>query len=278
MVNLSRNDKETLMILGWLDQLFRYCPIDSDYFAAIRRSMLGDLYVQFSEYYENCHGWNLLVSDRDLRKTLRYTFTREVLRKAGGLPKEPATLAKYANYAGAANYLYLEPGPCSTVPRNTRNTGDYTPGGDDVCINVMAARRRLGFGRRSRKIKDNQLVGVVYLIGHEVKKLDYGLVEGNIKDNQFVIQRANEVPLYLATDTIDIRERWIEIIQKSDIRCFYTRNKKNLLLPPSEIAFPDCFGYLVKLGNQWKSRSRRYCVLKDASLFFYHDIKSDNAF
>lgn len=46
---------------------------------------------------------------------------------------------------------------------------------------------------------------------------------------------------------------------------------------PAAIAMPDCFGFLYKLGARWHQWKRRYCVLKDASLFLYHDTEAQLA-
>jgi hypothetical protein len=47
---------------------------------------------------------------------------------------------------------------------------------------------------------------------------------------------------------------------------------------------PDCFGYLSKQQEHARKTSsptgwsRRYCVLKDAALYFYDDANADKAF
>lgn len=54
-------------------------------------------------------------------------------------------------------------------------------------------------------------------------------------------------------------------------------------MPPCTIQRPDCFGYLSKqagsqsreFGSSW---SRRYCVLKDAVIYFYDDANAERAF
>jgi hypothetical protein len=54
-------------------------------------------------------------------------------------------------------------------------------------------------------------------------------------------------------------------------------SNRNLKLAASAVQQPDCFGYLMKLGHKWKAWKRRYCVLKDACLYFYQDGSSDGA-
>ncbi|CAH1984285.1 unnamed protein product [Acanthoscelides obtectus] len=129
---------------------------------------------------------------------------------------------------------------------------------------------------------DKQPVGVVMLFDQEVRKVDDD--EGGLsKPYRFIIRRPDAVPLQLAADTSNAQERWIDVICKAVnesqiVDDFLEQTKRNLLLPPNAIHQSDCFGYLVKLGNQWKSASRRYCVLKDACLYFYHDANAKSAF
>ena len=51
-----------------------------------------------------------------------------------------------------------------------------------------------------------------------------------------------------------------------------------LSAPPTKIPQPDCAGTLSTLthhrGKTWK---RRFCILKDACLYFYSDINADYA-
>lgn len=51
----------------------------------------------------------------------------------------------------------------------------------------------------------------------------------------------------------------------------------NVGLPALSIKDPDCHGYLTKLGNHIKTWKRRYCVLKDACLYYYFSSSSATA-
>lgn len=112
--------------------------------------------------------------------------------------------------------------------------------------------------------------------------------DGVSKPYRFVIFKSDKsdnitVPLRLAADNSSAQSRWIEVINRAINDCqtgdeFLDTVKKNLTLPPNAIASPDCFGYLVKLGTQWKSWSKRYCVLKDSVLYFYQDASAKSAF
>ena len=39
--------------------------------------------------------------------------------------------------------------------------------------------------------------------------------------------------------------------------------------PPEAIFNPDCSGHLGKLGRRLKTWTRRFCVLKDACIYFF---------
>ncbi|ELT89405.1 hypothetical protein CAPTEDRAFT_139153, partial [Capitella teleta] len=51
----------------------------------------------------------------------------------------------------------------------------------------------------------------------------------------------------------------------------------NVGLPALSIKSPDCHGYLTKIGNSYKTWKRRYCVLKDACLYYYVDSTASTA-
>lgn len=121
------------------------------------------------------------------------------------------------------------------------------------------------------------------LFGHEVKHQSDD-EDGFSKAYRFVLRKPDSVPLYLAADNASAMSRWTEVIsaaihdsQKVE-DAFLEETKRNLLLSPNAVPDPDCFGYLVKLGTQWKAWSKRYCVLKDACLYFYQDAISKCAF
>ena len=52
---------------------------------------------------------------------------------------------------------------------------------------------------------------------------------------------------------------------------------ENMNSAPSDVSNPDCVGHLMKLGHRAKEWQRRFCILKDACLYFYADTDSGSA-
>ncbi|CAK1555850.1 unnamed protein product [Leptosia nina] len=120
-------------------------------------------------------------------------------------------------------------------------------------------------------------VGALMLVNYQLTEEDAG------KPHGFRLQRGGGTRLQLAADTSEAAARWRAVlahaIDASDQRDGWLEMTiRNMKLPPSSIPRPDCFGYLMKLGSKWKSWAKRYCVLKDACLYFYNDGNSKSAF
>ncbi|CAH0589127.1 unnamed protein product [Chrysodeixis includens] len=120
-------------------------------------------------------------------------------------------------------------------------------------------------------------VGALMLVNYQLTEEDAGRPHG------FRLHRGGGTRLQLAADTSEAAARWRAVlahaIDASNQRDGWLEvTMRNMKLPPSSIPRPDCFGYLMKLGSKWKSWAKRYCVLKDACLYFYNDGNSKNAF
>lgn len=124
--------------------------------------------------------------------------------------------------------------------------------------------------------QDSQPVGAVLLTDHTVEhcSADIG------RPFAFRITSNEDLPLYLAADTEEAANRWVAVTSHASKQGdpWLEMSTRNLKLPPNAVPRPDCFGYLMKLGSRWRTWSKRYCVLKDACLYFYHDGNSKNAF
>ncbi|XP_063386355.1 serine-rich adhesin for platelets [Cydia fagiglandana] len=120
-------------------------------------------------------------------------------------------------------------------------------------------------------------VGALMLVNYQLTEEDAGRPHG------FRLQRGGGNRLQLAADSAEAAARWRAVlahaIDTSNQRDGWLEvTMRNMKLPPSSIPRPDCFGYLMKLGSKWKSWAKRYCVLKDACLYFYSEGNSKNAF
>lgn len=124
-------------------------------------------------------------------------------------------------------------------------------------------------------LQDTQPVGAILLTNHiiELESVDVG------KQYGFVIRSEEGTILKLAADTEETANRWLAIMchasKQSD--AWLETSTRNLRITPSLIVKPDCTGYLMKLGCKWRTWSKRYCVLKDACLYFYYDVSSKNS-
>ncbi|XP_055714120.1 uncharacterized protein LOC129808306 isoform X2 [Phlebotomus papatasi] len=123
---------------------------------------------------------------------------------------------------------------------------------------------------------DSQPVGAILLTNHTVEHCSSELG----KPFAFRIDGPEAPPLCLAADTEEAANRWVAVMshasQQSDP--WLEVSTRNLRLSPNCVPRPDCFGYLLKLGSRWRAWSKRYCVLKDACMYFYHDGNSKSAF
>ncbi|CAG9564810.1 unnamed protein product [Danaus chrysippus] len=120
-------------------------------------------------------------------------------------------------------------------------------------------------------------VGALMLVNYQLTEEDAGRPHG------FRLQRGGGTRLTLAADSAEAAARWQAVlahaIDASNQRDGWLEvTMRNMKLPPSSIPRPDCFGYLMKLGSKWKSWAKRYCVLKDACLYFYNEGNSKSAF
>ncbi|XP_055549587.1 uncharacterized protein LOC129732609 isoform X2 [Wyeomyia smithii] len=124
---------------------------------------------------------------------------------------------------------------------------------------------------------DNQPIGAIILTNHKVERLS---MDATGRPFGFTVNTEEGNKVQLAGDTDEAANRWIAIIshaaQQGDP--WLEISARNLRLPVSAIHKPDCVGLLTKLGSKWRSWTKRYCVLKDAVLYFYHDASSKNAF
>jgi PH domain/PDZ domain len=123
---------------------------------------------------------------------------------------------------------------------------------------------------------DVQPLGVVLLTNHSVKHLPF---EKSGRPFAFAIEFPESKTLHLSADSEDTAARWVAIMshaaEQSDP--WLETSTRNLKLPPSSIVRADCVGFLMKLGLRWRSWTKRYCVLKDACLYFYYESNSKNA-
>ncbi|OXU21856.1 hypothetical protein TSAR_014411 [Trichomalopsis sarcophagae] len=130
---------------------------------------------------------------------------------------------------------------------------------------------------------DSQPVGAVMLLKYDVE------LTHESRPHSFAIRKHGAPTLHLAADTDEAAARWTTVIREAVERnnkadTWLDASLKLQQLPACMIQRADCFGYLSKQHERVRRTSsptgwsRRYCVLKDAALYFYDDANSERAF
>ncbi|KAH8392093.1 hypothetical protein KR215_000522, partial [Drosophila sulfurigaster] len=123
---------------------------------------------------------------------------------------------------------------------------------------------------------DSQPVGAMIMAKHTVDlcPLDIG------KPHAFKVDSGEGIPMYVAADSEELANRWLNLLRQAanQDNQWLDKSARCLYQSPGSILRPDCFGHLLKLGSRWCGWSKRYCVLKDACLYFYQDANSKSAF
>ncbi|XP_076285149.1 uncharacterized protein LOC143211394 isoform X2 [Lasioglossum baleicum] len=130
---------------------------------------------------------------------------------------------------------------------------------------------------------DAQLLGAVMLIKYDVEQTP------ELRLHSFAIKKKGAPTLRLAADTEEAATRWTtvvkEAIERNDqVDTWLEASLRMREMAPCAIQRPDCLGYLSKQQEHARKTSsptgwsRRYCVLKNAAIYFYDDANAEKAF
>ncbi|PVD32691.1 hypothetical protein C0Q70_08136 [Pomacea canaliculata] len=121
-------------------------------------------------------------------------------------------------------------------------------------------------------------LGAIPLIGYSISRhLDTG------RDYCFKAEKYGARTYYFMTESRDEMTQWVIALVDAAARCkkrkesFLSVSSHNVGLPALEVRRPECSGYLQKVGNRHKTWRRRYCILKDACLYYYKSMNSLSA-
>uniref|UniRef100_W8AIV7 Putative serine/threonine-protein kinase DDB-G0272282 n=1 Tax=Ceratitis capitata TaxID=7213 RepID=W8AIV7_CERCA len=189
------------------------------------------------------------------------TLELEVARTIGVLMHEQEEPQSQPIYSG---YLWRQSGQAKGAPNTKKWVRRWFSLRPDNCLYYYKTE------------DDNQPVGAMIMAKHTV---DHCPPEVG-KPHAFKIDPGEGIPLYVAADSEELSSRWIKLLKQAATQTtpWLDNCAQNIYKPPCSIIRPDCFGYLLKLGSRWCGWSKRYCVLKDACLYFYQDANSKTAF
>ncbi|XP_057321140.1 gamma-2-syntrophin isoform X2 [Microplitis mediator] len=185
------------------------------------------------------------------------------------VPKSPKESAEVAVYSG---YLWRR--------ATTFNAAGIAT---DKWVRRWFALRRDNCLYYYKTDTDSQPVGAVMLLKYDVEATQ------EIRNHSFAIRKTGAPSHHLAADNDETMQNWMTVIREAVERnnqadTWLDASVRMQQLPACSIQRPDCFGYLSKQQDRAKKTSsptgwsRRYCVLKDAALYFYDDANAEKAF
>ncbi|XP_046374592.2 uncharacterized protein LOC124147843 isoform X1 [Haliotis rufescens] len=121
-------------------------------------------------------------------------------------------------------------------------------------------------------------LGAVPLAGYSISRY----IDTN-KDFCFKADKYGARSYYFMTDSRDEMTQWVGKMTEASARSKKRKDSwldvssHNVGLPALEIRRPESTGYLTKMGRQRKVWKKRYCVLKDACIYYYKLMSSHSA-
>ncbi|KAL8602716.1 hypothetical protein ACOMHN_062930 [Nucella lapillus] len=130
--------------------------------------------------------------------------------------------------------------------------------------------------------QDTDPLGAIPLVGYTFSRhLDSG------RHFCFKADKYGARTYYFMTDSRDVMTEWVGALSEAAARSkhrkesfkesFVSVSSHNVGIPALDIRRPECTGHLLKVGNRRKTWQRRYCVLKDACLYYYKTMHSLSA-
>ncbi|XP_077990609.1 uncharacterized protein LOC144444931 [Glandiceps talaboti] len=125
--------------------------------------------------------------------------------------------------------------------------------------------------------REKEPVGAIVLPNYTVTK-----AHDCSKEFTFKLTKYGARTYYLQAANEDEMSRWAGALAeatnaKNKADPWLGISTHNVGLPAYSIANPECHGYLYKMGGRRKNWRRRYCVLKDACLYYYTDVSATMA-
>uniref|UniRef100_K1RAF6 Pleckstrin-like protein domain-containing family A member 6 n=1 Tax=Magallana gigas TaxID=29159 RepID=K1RAF6_MAGGI len=126
--------------------------------------------------------------------------------------------------------------------------------------------------------QDQDPLGAIPLLNYIVSKQT-----DSSREHYFKAEKFGARTYYFIADSRVEMIKWVSSLNEAATRAKEKKDAwmdvtaSNVGLPALDIKKPDCFGYLSKCGRTVRTWRKRYCVLKDACIYYYKNINSSSA-